>query len=92
MKLTESNTRVSVMGGYVIDLLSCKNYSQAEKTLREIFSMQRKLKVLKTFVEKTSANSGSSTLWHGMDDILSGKIPSFLKDNLSESELRALEQ
>jgi hypothetical protein len=57
---------------------------EAQKSIDEICSAYNLFELLKMFRNVTSANHNSTTLWHGMDDIINGKIPQFLLDNCSE--------
>ena len=52
----------------------------------------RVLEAIKMFHHIVSANSNSSTLYHGIDDILHDKIPDYMKDNSSYSDLAKLEE
>lgn len=63
----------------------------AQKKIKEIVKTYSIVKVFEIFREKTSANTNGTSLWHGIDDILNGKVPQFLIDNLSESEIEVIE-
>ena len=47
---------------------------------------------IEMFHKMTSANSNSTTLYHGIDDLLRDKIPEFMKDNASYEQLALLEK
>ena len=43
--------------------------------------------LIREFHRLTNPNLSSTTLWHGIDDILNRKIPDFFLANLVESDL-----
>ena len=63
---------------------------EAEKSRDEICSAYNLFELIKMFRNCTSANHNSTTLCHGMDDIINGKIPQFLLDNCSERIIEAI--
>lgn len=52
----------------------------------------RLLKAVEMFHEMVSPNNNSTTLYHGIDDILHDKIPMFMNDNASHKQLALLEE
>ena len=52
----------------------------------------RLLTAIAMFHKVTNANNNSAILYHGIDDLLNEKIPMFMKDNSSYSDLALLEK
>lgn len=52
-----------------------------------IIELKDMLKAIRSFRDYVTTNHSSSTLYHGLDDLLNGYIPKIFLDNMNDEQL-----
>lgn len=57
-----------------------------------MIELKNMLRAIRSFRDYTNANHSSTTLYHGLDDLLNGYIPMIFIDNMNSEQLEWYKQ